>query len=65
MKTLTLAEPWSYRTALVTIDYPAGDHEVADDIHAAAISAGVTEGTSDGGGNPEDGSQGSADQAEG
>lgn len=36
MKTIKLAEPWTYRTAEVTIDYPAGEHEVTDRIAAAA-----------------------------
>jgi hypothetical protein len=34
--TITLAEPWTYRTPLVTISYPAGVHAVPDDIAAAA-----------------------------
>ena len=34
--TITLAEPWTYRTPLVTIDYPAGTHVVAPHIAAAA-----------------------------
>lgn len=42
MKTITLAEPWTYLTPAVTIDYPAGTHEVDDDIAAAADNAGVT-----------------------
>lgn len=36
MKIIKLAAPWTYRTAEVTIDYPAGEHEVTDKIAAAA-----------------------------
>lgn len=34
--TITLAEPWTYRTPRVTIEFPAGEHEVDADIAAAA-----------------------------
>lgn len=36
MPTITLSEPWTYRTPLVTITYPAGTHEVGEDIAAQA-----------------------------
>lgn len=36
MAVITLADPWTYRTPMVTIDYPAGTHEVSDQIAAAA-----------------------------
>lgn len=36
MKTIKLESPWTYRTPEVTIDYPAGEHEVTDKIAAAA-----------------------------
>lgn len=36
-QTITLAEPWTYRTPLVTIEYPAGVHTVAEPIAAAAL----------------------------
>lgn len=32
---ITLTAPWTYRTPMVTIDYTAGDHDVADEIAAA------------------------------
>ena len=41
MKTIKLAAPWSHHTLPVTTDYPAGTHEVADEVHAAAVLAGV------------------------
>lgn len=37
MPMITLAEPWTYRTALVTVEYPAGEHEVDDATAAAAL----------------------------
>lgn len=30
----TITGPWTYRTPTVTIDYPAGEHEVAPEIAA-------------------------------
>ena len=36
MTQITLAEPWTYRTPAITVTYPAGTHEVAPDIAAAA-----------------------------
>ncbi|NBC37361.1 hypothetical protein GTZ99_12450 [Novosphingobium sp. FSY-8] len=36
MTKITLAQPWTYRTPLVTIDFPAGAHEVDEAIAAAA-----------------------------
>lgn len=41
MKTITLTAPWSFHSVPVTIDFPAGVHEVEDHIHAAALAAGV------------------------
>jgi hypothetical protein len=38
MPTITLAEPWTYRTPLATVDFPAGEHEVSDEIAAAALA---------------------------
>lgn len=43
MPTITLSEPWTYRTPLATIDYSAGTHEVTDEIAAAAPVAPVEE----------------------
>lgn len=52
MKTITLAKPWAYRTPERTIQFPAGDHDVTNEIAAAAEAAGAwkeqTDGTSDG-----------------
>ena len=36
--TITLAQPWAYHTPLVTIDFPAGEHEVVEDIARAALA---------------------------
>lgn len=36
MPTITLARPWTYCTPLVTVEFPAGAHEVSADIAAAA-----------------------------
>lgn len=63
MKTLILAKPWSYITPSVTIDYPAGDHEVTDQIHAAAVKAGATPGETDGNGPAKAGAARAADKA--
>ena len=41
MKTINLAAPWSHHTLAVTTDYQPGTHEVADEVHAAAVLAGV------------------------
>lgn len=35
MATINLKEPWTYRTPLVTIPFPAGTHEVADEVAEA------------------------------
>lgn len=32
MKKIRLAKSWTYRTAEVTIEFAAGEHEVADEI---------------------------------
>ena len=36
--TITLAQPWAYRTPLATIEYPAGEHVVGEDIAKAALA---------------------------
>lgn len=48
MPTITLPQPWTYRTPLVTIDFPAGEHAVTDEIAARAPDAPNTEETADG-----------------
>ena len=35
----TITGPWTYRTPTVTIDYPAGEHEVSAEIAAAFSGA--------------------------
>lgn len=51
---IILAEPWTYRNTMMTVDYPAGTHEVSDEIHAAAMSASVHKEESDGNRSPAD-----------
>ena len=41
MATITLEKAWTYRTPLVTVDYPAGSHEVTQDVLKAAVDDGV------------------------
>jgi hypothetical protein len=36
MPIIKLSTPWTYCTPLATIDFPAGEHEVSDEIAAAA-----------------------------
>ena len=38
---ITLKAPWTYRTPLATITYPAGTHDVAQPIADAARAAGA------------------------
>lgn len=41
MATIKLDKPWTYRDGVsLSIDYPAGEFEVADEIAAAAASQG-------------------------
>lgn len=44
MKTITLNAPWIYRTALETIEYTAGEHEVRAEI-AEAHAKEMTDGS--------------------
>lgn len=60
MKTIT--GPWTYRTIEKTIDYPAGDHEVNNEIGAAFEAE---KGTDNGGGSAKTGAPGAADAAKG
>lgn len=48
MPTIILSEPWTYRTPLATIEFPAGMYEVADDVAAAAPPVPTTEEDADG-----------------
>jgi hypothetical protein len=38
MPTITLAQPWKYCTPLATVDFSAGEHDVSDEIAAAALA---------------------------
>lgn len=38
MPKITLSEPWPYRTPLTTIEFPAGEHDVSDEVAAAAMA---------------------------
>lgn len=41
---ITLTRPWSDRESIErTVDYPAGTFDVADDVAARALAAGVIE----------------------
>jgi hypothetical protein len=67
---ITLAEPWTYRTPLVTITYPAGEHTVTPVIAAAALMQAPaalieTEENKDGNGIAAPGAPSPADDAEG
>ena len=44
MHTINLKAPWTFRTIERTIDYPEGSHSVDDEVFAAAVAAGVSEG---------------------
>lgn len=48
MNSVELAQPWTYRTTLVTIDYPAGRHELAKEAYDAAVAAGAINGKKEG-----------------
>lgn len=62
---ITLAEAWTYRTPLTTIEYPAGRHDVAAEVRDAAEADGVTgKGKGNGDRYPEGGSAGDTDGAE-
>ena len=43
MRKIAIKTPWSYVTPEKTIDYPAGEHDVTNDIAEAAEKAGVIE----------------------
>lgn len=45
---ITLKAPWTYRTPLRTITYPAGVHDVTQPIADAAKADGATEEPDDG-----------------
>lgn len=42
MKTITLSKAWDFVTPERTVSFTAGDHDVTDEIAAAAEAAGVT-----------------------
>jgi hypothetical protein len=48
MKTITLKSTWTYRTAERTVEFPAGDHEVTNEIAAKAEADGVWQENADG-----------------
>lgn len=49
MPTITLAEPWTYRTPLLTVRYEAGEHDVIEEVAASAPTALKTEQEADDG----------------
>ena len=54
------AAAWTYRTPLLTIDYPAGAMVVNADVIEAADLAGILEDSSNGDGNDNGAAKGSA-----
>ena len=65
MKAIKLDKPWTYLTPMVTIDFPAGEHRVKEDIYRKAASNGAIQEKSDGDRIAKAGSTGAADQPEG
>lgn len=66
MKTIKLTKAWTYRTPLKTIDYPAGPHEVTEEVYSAAVADGaITEETANGDGAAKTGAKGAADAPKG
>lgn len=49
MKKITLSRPWDHITPTKTTRFPAGEHDVTEEIAAAAKKAGRIEETKDGG----------------
>lgn len=41
--TVTLTRPWTYRTPLLTVEYPAGEHDMPAEHADAARAANVIE----------------------
>lgn len=41
MRTITLGKPWTYRTPAKTVEYPAGEHEVTNEVAQQAIAEGI------------------------
>jgi hypothetical protein len=64
MKKITLDKPWDYITPQKTLRFPAGEHEVTNEIAAAAETAGRIKETNDGGGTGKPGAGGGAGDAE-
>ena len=40
---ITLKDAWTFHSIPRTIDFPAGEHDVDKEVHAAALAAGVIE----------------------
>ncbi|MCA8906003.1 MAG: hypothetical protein KDA43_14525 [Hyphomonas sp.] len=64
-KSITLADDWTFRTPLRTIHFPKGKHSVDEEVHQAAVDAGVTEKKDDGDRDSETGAAHAAGDAEG
>ena len=62
---IRLETAWTYRTPMVTIDYPAGEHDVGEEIHAAAVTAGAHKEADDGNGDAADNPPRAARKAKG
>jgi hypothetical protein len=66
MMKIKLTETWTYRTPLITVDYPAGEHDMTKEAAAAAKDAGVIDETkekNDGHGTATPRTAGTADKA--
>lgn len=64
-KSIELAEPWTFRTPIITRHYPAGKHSVDEDVHAKAVEDGVVKEKADGNGRTGTGKKEGAEPAEG
>lgn len=68
MATINLENDWTFRSPVKTIRFTAGKHMVDDDVHEAAVAAGVIadkKGKTDGDGNSKAGPPSAADAAQG
>lgn len=65
MKDIELAKPWDHITPEKTTAYPAGKHNVSNEVAEAAEKAGVVKENKDGGSTGKPGASGGAHPAQG
>jgi hypothetical protein len=65
MPKINLKSEWTFRTIVRTIDFPAGEHEVDAEVHAAAVEEGVIKGNDDGNGASKTGTSGASNSPKG